>query len=125
MDCDTTGIEPDFAIVKFKKLAGGGYFRIINRAVPEALRTLGYQPSDIEAITRYAVGHATLEGAPALSHKQLRAKGFTAGALAALEAALATAFDIRFAFNKWTLGRRVLHKAGIARGAMKMPASTC
>ena len=62
MDCDTTGIEPDFALVKFKKLAGGGYFRIINRAVPEALRTLGYRPRQIEAITRYAVGHGTLEG---------------------------------------------------------------
>src|SRR5689334_12219086 len=104
MDCDTTGIEPDFAIVKFKKLAGGGYFRIINRAVPEALRTLGYTPEEIEAITRYAVGYTTLENAPALGHAQLKAKGFTPGALEALEQALATAFDIRFAFNKWTLG---------------------
>ncbi len=104
MDCDTTGIEPDFAIVKFKKLAGGGYFRIINRAVPEALRTLGYQAPEIEAISRYAVGHATLEHAPHLNHKQLRAKGFTAGAIETLETALQSAFDIRFAFNKWTLG---------------------
>src|SRR5579864_4147082 len=104
MDCDTTGIEPDFAIVKFKKLAGGGYFRIINRAVPEALRTLGYKPAEIEAITRYAVGHATLDNAPHLNHKRLKARGFTAGTIEMLETALQSAFDIRFAFNKWTLG---------------------
>ncbi|HVA13322.1 MAG TPA: vitamin B12-dependent ribonucleotide reductase [Stellaceae bacterium] len=104
MDCDTTGIEPDFAIVKFKKLAGGGYFRIINRAVPEALRTLGYDETQIEAITRHAVGYSSLEHAPALNHAQLKAKGFTAGALEALDQSLLTAFDIRFAFNKWTLG---------------------
>jgi ribonucleoside-diphosphate reductase alpha chain len=104
MDCDTTGIEPDFAIVKFKKLAGGGYFRIINRAVPEALRTLGYTAEQIEAITRHAVGYSTLANAPAINHVQLKAKGFTAGTIDALEQALANAFDIRFAFNKWTLG---------------------
>jgi ribonucleoside-diphosphate reductase alpha chain len=104
MDCDTTGIEPDFALVKFKKLAGGGYFKIINRMVPEALAVLGYDPSEIEAITRYAVGHGTLKGAPGINHETLRAKGFTDGALDALEAALGAAFDIKFAFNKWTLG---------------------
>jgi ribonucleoside-diphosphate reductase alpha chain len=104
MDCDTTGIEPDFAIVKFKKLAGGGYFKIINRTVPDALATLGYSPTQIEDIVRYAVGHGTLEGAPAINHESLRAKGFTDAALAALESALASAFDIKFAFNKWTLG---------------------
>jgi ribonucleoside-diphosphate reductase alpha chain len=104
MDCDTTGIEPDFAIVKFKKLAGGGYFKIINRTVPDALATLGYTPAQTEDIVRYAVGHGTLEGAPAIDHEALRAKGFTDAALAALESALASAFDIKFAFNKWTLG---------------------
>jgi ribonucleoside-diphosphate reductase alpha chain len=104
MDCDTTGIEPDFAIVKFKKLAGGGYFKIINRTVPDALATLGYTPAQTEDIVRYAVGHGTLEGAPAIDHETLRAKGFTDAALAALESALASAFDIKFAFNKWTLG---------------------
>src|SRR5579885_3291826 len=104
MDCDTTGIEPDFALVKFKKLAGGGYFKIINRIVPEALRTLGYAKSEVEAITRYAVGHGTLKGSPHIGHDDLKAKGFTEGALATLETALASAFDIKFAFNKWTLG---------------------
>ncbi|QEX16149.1 ribonucleotide-diphosphate reductase subunit alpha [Hypericibacter terrae] len=104
MDCDTTGIEPDFALVKFKKLAGGGYFKIINRMVPQALKALGYDEAKIEDIIRYAVGHGTLEQAPGVNHAALRAKGFTAGALQSLEAALATAFDIRFAFNKWVLG---------------------
>ncbi|MGH6989939.1 MAG: vitamin B12-dependent ribonucleotide reductase [Stellaceae bacterium] len=104
MDCDTTGIEPDFALVKFKKLAGGGYFKIINRMVPEALRVLGYEPDAIETITRYAVGHGTLAAAPAINHETLKAKGFNAAALEALEGTLGAAFDIKFAFNKWTLG---------------------
>lgn len=104
MDCDTTGIEPDFALVKFKKLAGGGYFKIINRAVPQALRTLGYKPEQVESIVSYAVGHGTLKGAPGINHETLAAKGFTQDALATIEASLATAFDIRFAFNKYSLG---------------------
>ena len=104
MDCDTTGIEPDFAMVKFKKLAGGGYFRIINHTVPEALRTLGYSHHQIDDITRYAVGHGTLEGAPAIDHAALAAKGFTSDALVRLKGALKDSFDIKYAFNKWTLG---------------------
>src|ERR1700688_201139 len=108
MDCDTTGIEPDFALVKFKKLAGGGYFKIINRAVPEALRTLGYRESDIAEIEAYAVGHGSLSNAPAINVSTLKAKGFTDEALAKVEAALPTAFDIKFAFNKWTFGEDFL-----------------
>ena len=104
MDCDTTGIEPDFALVKFKKLAGGGYFKIINRVVPEALRRLGYTPAEAEAIEKYAVGHGTLKDAPGVNHARLRAVGFTDAALVALENALGNAFDIRFAANRWTLG---------------------
>jgi len=104
MDCDTTGIEPDFALVKFKKLAGGGYWKIINRAVPEALRTLGYGESQIAEIEAYAVGHGTLAQAPAINHSTLKAKGFTDEVIARLEKALPTAFDIKFVFNKWTLG---------------------
>jgi ribonucleoside-diphosphate reductase alpha chain len=104
MDCDTTGIEPDFALVKFKKLAGGGYFKIINRAVPEALRTLGYSEGAISAIITYAVGRGTLKDAPHINHKSLMAKGFTAEKLVTVEAGLASAFDIKFVFNKWTLG---------------------
>ncbi len=104
MDCDTTGIEPDFALVKFKKLAGGGYFKIINRIVPLALQTLGYGADEIDDIQAYAVGHGTLDGAPAIHHKALMDRGFDGEALAAIEAALQNAFDIKFAFNKYTLG---------------------
>ncbi len=104
MDCDTTGIEPDFALVKFKKLAGGGYFKIINRMVPQALRTLGYAEAQIEEMVRYAVGHGTLNGAPGIDHEALRAKGFDDAALDKIEASLGNAFDIKFAFNKYTLG---------------------
>ena len=108
MDCDTTGIEPDFALVKFKKLAGGGYCKIINRAVPEALRALGYRESEIAEIEAYAVGHGSLSNAPAINVSTLKAKGFTDEALAKVEAALPTAFDIKFAFNKWTFGEDFL-----------------
>ena len=104
MDCDTTGIEPDFALVKFKKLAGGGYFKIINRMVPAALRRLGYASDQIEDIVRYAVGHGSLADAPGVNLEALRARGFTDEALAAVEATLTEAFDIRYVFNKWTLG---------------------
>ena len=104
MDCDTTGIEPDFALVKFKKLAGGGYFKIINRAVPKALRTLGYSESQIAEMEAYAVGHGNLNQAPAVNPGSLTAKGFTEEKIEALNDALASAFDIKFAFNQWTLG---------------------
>jgi ribonucleoside-diphosphate reductase alpha chain len=111
MDCDTTGIEPDFALVKFKKLAGGGYFKIINRAVPEALRVLGYSPAQIAEIEAYAVGHGSLGQAPGINHTTLKAKGFTDEAIATVEKALPTAFDIKFVFNKWTLGEEFCIKA--------------
>ncbi|MBI1620676.1 vitamin B12-dependent ribonucleotide reductase [Aquamicrobium zhengzhouense] len=104
MDCDTTGIEPDFALVKFKKLAGGGYFKIINRAVPEALRTLGYAEAQIAEIEAYAVGHGNLNQAPGINPGSLKAKGFTDEKIEALNAALGSAFDIKFVFNQWTLG---------------------
>ncbi len=104
MDCDTTGIEPDFALVKYKKLAGGGYFKIINRAVPAALVKLGYSEGEIEEIIRYAVGHGTLAKAPGIDHVALKTKGFTTGAIQAVENSLGSAFDIRFVFNKWNLG---------------------
>lgn len=104
MDCDTTGIEPDFALVKFKKLAGGGYFKIINRAVPQGLRTLGYSESQIAEIEAYAVGHGNLDQAPSIHPASLKAKGFTDEKIVALNEALKSAFDIKFVFNKWTLG---------------------
>jgi ribonucleoside-diphosphate reductase alpha chain len=104
MDCDTTGIEPDFALVKFKKLAGGGYFKIINRAVPEALKTLGYGDNAINNIVDYAVGQNTLKNAPGINHEKLESKGFQKKQLDAIEEQLENAFDIKFVFNKWTLG---------------------
>ncbi len=116
MDCDTTGIEPDFALVKFKKLAGGGYFKIINRAVPEALNVLGYRSSEIAEIEAYAVGHASLKQAPGINQSSLKTRGFTDEKLAMLESKLAPAFDIKFVFNKWTIGEDFL------RDALKVPA---
>ena len=104
MDCDTTGIEPDFALVKFKKLAGGGYFKIINKAVPEALKTLGYGDNAINNIVDYAVGQNTLKNAPGINHEKLESKGFQKKQLDAIEEQLENAFDIKFVFNKWTLG---------------------
>lgn len=122
MDCDTTGIEPDFALVKFKKLAGGGYFKIINRAVPAALRALGYRESEIAEIEAYAVGHGSLSNAPGINASTLRAKGFTDEAIAKVEKALPTAFDIKFAFNKWTFGEDFIRdQLGIGAEAIAAP----
>ncbi len=104
MDCDTTGIEPDFALVKFKKLAGGGYFKIINRMVPDALRGLGYPEDAITRIIEYAVGHGTLLGAPGINHESLAAKGFTDEVLQRIEAQLPGAFELGFVLNRWTVG---------------------
>ena len=104
MDCDTTGIEPDFALVKFKKLAGGGYFKIINRSVPAALEKIGYGSAQIEEIISYAVGHGTIGNAPVINHTSLAGHGFGKAELDKIEGALVSAFDIRFVFNQWTLG---------------------
>ncbi|RMG96315.1 MAG: vitamin B12-dependent ribonucleotide reductase [Deltaproteobacteria bacterium] len=104
MDCDTTGIEPDFALVKFKKLAGGGYFKIINQSVPAALARLGYTSTQIDDIVRYCKGAGTLAGSPRITHADLKAKGFDEDAIARIEAELPQAFDIRFVFNRWVLG---------------------
>jgi ribonucleoside-diphosphate reductase alpha chain len=113
MDCDTTGIEPDFALVKFKKLAGGGYFKIINQSVPLALKNLGYTKQEIDDIIGYAKGAASLNGCPYINEASLIEKGFTKDKLEAIEAALPGSFDIKFAFNHWTIGedfcKDVLH----------------
>ncbi len=123
MDCDTTGIEPDFALVKFKKLAGGGYFKIINQAVPEALRTLGYRESEIAEIEAYAVGHGSLRQAPAINSSTLLSKGFDEDALAKIEGGLESAFDIKFVFNKWVLGETFLtEKLGVPAESLNDPA---
>ena len=113
MDCDTTGIEPAFALVKFKKLAGGGYFKIINRAVPPALATLGYSPAQIAEIEVYALGHGNINQAPGINPTSLRARGFTDDKIEALNKGMASAFDIKFVFNQWTLGADFLKGLGV------------
>ncbi|MGC1382035.1 MAG: LAGLIDADG family homing endonuclease [Candidatus Baltobacteraceae bacterium] len=104
MDCDTTGIEPDFALVKFKKLAGGGYFKIVNQSVDAALHKLGYSQEQIEAIETYAKGTGTLEEAPHINRATLKAKGFDEETIGRIEAALPSAFELPFVFNKFVLG---------------------
>jgi len=112
MDCDTTGVEPDFALVKFKKLSGGGYFKIINQSVPSALKNFGYNEKEIDAIIKYAVGAATFAGAPFINHQTLSEKGFIADEIKKLDTAVSSAFDIAFVFNKYALGEECLQRMG-------------
>ncbi len=113
MDCDTTGIEPDFALVKFKKLAGGGFFKIINQSIPAALKTLGYDENQIEEIVHFAVGHGTLDGCPTINHQTLEVRGFDRDAIDRVENALPTSFDIQSAFAPHVLGVDYLKQLGI------------
>lgn len=112
MDCDTTGVEPDFALVKFKKLSGGGYMKIVNQSIPIALRKLGYVQEQVDAIVKYAVGHATFAGAPHINHQSLSQKGFIANELQKLDAAASSAFEVGFVFNVYTLGEPCLQRLG-------------
>jgi len=112
MDCDTTGIEPDFALVKFKKLSGGGYFKIINQSIPTALTKLGYSEEQTDAIVKYAKGHASFDGAPFINHQTLSEKGFIAEELKKLDAAVESAFEIGFVFNVYNLGEECLQRLG-------------
>lgn len=112
MDCDTTGVEPDFALVKFKKLSGGGYFKIINQSIPSALEHLGYSPAEIKAIVDYARGTGSFAGAPYINHQTLSEKGFIAEELKKLDNAVASSFDISFVFNVHTLGEECMQRLG-------------
>lgn len=112
MDCDTTGVEPDFALVKFKKLSGGGYFKIINQSVPAALKNLGYSQKEIDSIIKYAVGSKSFAGAPFINHQTLSEKGFIASEIKKLDEAVNTAFEIGFVFNKYMLGEECLQRLG-------------
>ncbi|MDB5192023.1 MAG: vitamin B12-dependent ribonucleotide reductase [Segetibacter sp.] len=114
MDCDTTGVEPDFALVKFKKLSGGGYFKIINQSVPLALKNLGYNEREADAIVKYAVGSASFEGAPFINAQTLSGKGFIAEEIKKLGDALKSAFEIGFVFNRFTLGEACLERLGFS-----------
>lgn len=121
MDCDTTGIEPDFAIVKFKKLAGGGYFKIVNQSVRKALVKLNYTEKQIEDIEKYCKGSGTLVGCPFINKKTLKEKGFTDEKIELIEKQLDNVFDIKFAFNKWVLGDDFLESIGINKQQMNEP----
>ncbi|MBA2248696.1 MAG: adenosylcobalamin-dependent ribonucleoside-diphosphate reductase, partial [Chitinophagaceae bacterium] len=115
MDCDTTGVEPDFALVKFKKLSGGGYFKIINQSVPQALRNLKYNEKEIEEIVNYAKGHATVYGAPHINPTSLKEKGFHSEEIKKLDAAMGSAFEIGFVFNVYILGEECLQRLGFVK----------
>ncbi len=121
MDCDTTGIEPDFALVKYKKLSGGGYFKIVNQTVPLALKNLGYGEQEIQDIVNYAKGHQTFVGAPFINHDSLKVKGFNSMDLKKLEEAAPMAFEIGFVFNKYTLGEECMERCGISADTYNAP----
>ncbi|MEY3153003.1 MAG: hypothetical protein RLZZ333_1600, partial [Bacteroidota bacterium] len=112
MDCDTTGVEPDFALVKFKKLSGGGYFKIINQSVPQALANLKYTEAEQDAVIKYAVGAASFAGAPFINHQTLSEKGFIADEIKKLDDAVMSAFEVGFVFNVYTLGEECLQRLG-------------
>jgi ribonucleoside-diphosphate reductase alpha chain len=121
MDCDTTGVEPDFALVKFKKLAGGGYFKIVNQSVPEALNRLGYEPNEIDRIVHYAVGHGTLEGSPHINGDSLHTKGFTDAELESIERSLPNVLDIRQAFGRGMISDETLTRLGVSMAEREKP----
>lgn len=122
MDCDTTGVEPDFALVKFKKLAGGGYFKIINASIPPALEKLGYTRSQIDDIARYTKGAGTLDGCPHLTRASLKAKGFSDEVLDRIEQQMSAAFDLSFVFNRWTVGDDFCQeKLGLTKEQLDQP----
>jgi len=115
MDCDTTGIEPDFALVKFKKLAGGGYFKIVNQSVPPALRRLGYSEHETQEIVAFISGTNTLLAAPEINRRTLRERGLTDADLAKVEAALPSVFDLAAAFATWILGEDAYARLGATK----------
>ncbi len=121
MDCDTTGIEPDFALVKFKKLAGGGYFKIVNQSVPPALKKLKYAEKEINEIIQYCIGHGTLKNCPTINHEALKVKGFTQEKIDAIEKQLPTMFELKYAFTKWTLGEDFLKELGFTEEQIEDP----
>ncbi|MBN2191511.1 MAG: vitamin B12-dependent ribonucleotide reductase [Polyangiaceae bacterium] len=121
MDCDTTGIEPDFALVKFKKLAGGGYFKIANQSVPQALRKLGYSEAQVEEIVAYVSGTNTLLGAPHVNRASLREKGLGDDALDRIEDAIPGVFDLGLAFAPWVVGKETYERLGVTVERMAQP----
>jgi ribonucleoside-diphosphate reductase alpha chain len=125
MDCDTTGVEPDFALVKFKKLAGGGYFKIVNQSVAPALTRLGYTPSQITEIVEYIVGTSSFDGAPHVNRETLLAKGLNDSDIDRLEKTLPATFELRFAFNSYALGEEAMGRLGFTPTSTWHRTSTC
>jgi ribonucleoside-diphosphate reductase alpha chain len=121
MDCDTTGVEPDFALVKFKKLAGGGYFKIANQSLRPALGNLGYSPEEVHDILRYVMGTLTLHDAPVINHQTLLHRGFTEADLERIEAMLPSMFELSFAFSPWTLGAEFFNRMDIPESEWQAP----
>ena len=121
MDCDTTGIEPDFSLVKFKKLAGGGYFKIVNQSVERALDALGYPPAQVQDILRYLIGTATLAGTPHVNAASLKMKGFTDEDVEKVEAQLVRVVDLPQAFSAYVLGDECLNRIGLNPESAKDP----
>ena len=121
MDCDTTGIEPDFALVKFKKLAGGGYFKIVNQSVPAALERLGYSEAQVREIVAYVSGTNTLLGAPHINRNSLKDKGLTDADLDKVEQAIPGVFDLMLAFAPWVVGKEAYERLGISADKMSRP----
>jgi len=115
MDCDTTGVEPDFALVKFKKLSGGGYFKIANHSIAPALSALGYEQAQIDDILRYVLGTLSLDGAPHINRESLKERGFTGVDLERITKVLPTVFELPFAFNAWTLGEETMNRLGFSK----------
>src|SRR3989338_908557 len=122
MDCDTTGIEPDFSIVKFKKLAGGGYFKIVNQSVPRALKNLGYRDDQIRDIITFVTGTMTLDGAPHINTATIKERGFTDEDIEKIETNIPGVFELHFAFNKWALGEEALKRLGFKEEEYNNPA---
>src|SRR5438105_9633873 len=117
MDCDTTGVEPDFALIKFKKLAGGGSFKIVNQSVPRALKKLGYGPAEVQAIVDYVRGTASLKSVPEFAPSELAARGLLAAEIAKVEKSLESVFDLRAAFAPHILGAACLQRLGLEANA--------
>lgn len=121
MDCDTTGVEPDFALVKFKKLAGGGSMKIVNNAVRKALENLGYDSTQQKEIIDYAIGTGTLNGNTPINAESLRKKGLTVDEIARVEKALPPSFDMNFAFNRTIIGNSIFEKLSITGSEEQKP----
>ena len=121
MDCDTTGIEPDFALVKFKKLAGGGYFKIVNQSVPAALRRLGYTEAQVQEIVAFVSGTNTVLGAPGVNRAALKDRGLTDEELRRVEAAIPGVFDFNLAFAPWVIGKEAYERLGVDASKLSQP----